>query len=266
MQGDRCSNGVCWRAGGRCAARAGALRPAGDKGRWGEGRCAAAGVRRGSSAILAATVPRDSRSTCRSYPRQWSESCVVARLAFSDRGTFAAMVVLEGGGALLEPALALDGATAACLERAYAQADVSLKLLPKRYINLHQWLSPVTTSVTAAAAAGKDLKLQIVRDICNYNNDIHLIRRRRTATSRYKNNDPLHLCLTGNVPVGSSSIRTKFINLVCKHECDHNYLADKLNMYTFFYVTLIIKLLKYLNHPMRELHLFTRIFFISRLT
>lgn len=73
------------------------------------------------------------------------------------------MVVLEGGGALLEPALALDGATAACLERAYAQADVSLKLLPKRYINLHQWLSPVTTSVTAASAAGKDLKLQIVR-------------------------------------------------------------------------------------------------------
>lgn len=73
------------------------------------------------------------------------------------------MVVLEGGGALLEPALALDGAAAACLERAYAQADVSLKLLPKRYINLHQWLSPVTTSVTAAAAAGKDLKLQIVR-------------------------------------------------------------------------------------------------------
>ncbi|KPJ17755.1 hypothetical protein RR48_06561 [Papilio machaon] len=72
------------------------------------------------------------------------------------------MVVLEGGGALLEPALALDGATAACLERAYAQADVSLKLLPKRYINLHQWLSPVTTSVTAAAAAGKDLKLQII--------------------------------------------------------------------------------------------------------
>lgn len=72
------------------------------------------------------------------------------------------MVVLEGGGALLEPALALDGAAAACLERAYAQADVSLKLLPKRYINLHQWLSPVTTSVTAAAAAGKDLKLQIV--------------------------------------------------------------------------------------------------------
>ncbi|CAF4830238.1 unnamed protein product [Pieris macdunnoughi] len=71
------------------------------------------------------------------------------------------MVVLEGGGALLEPALALDGATAACLERAYAQADVSLKLLPKRYINLHQWLSPVTTSVTAASAAGKDLKLQI---------------------------------------------------------------------------------------------------------
>uniref|UniRef100_A0A2H1VP23 SFRICE_021471 n=1 Tax=Spodoptera frugiperda TaxID=7108 RepID=A0A2H1VP23_SPOFR len=71
------------------------------------------------------------------------------------------MVVLEGGGALLEPALALDGAAAACLERAYAQADVSLKLLPKRYINLHQWLSPVTTSVTAAAAAGKDLKLQI---------------------------------------------------------------------------------------------------------
>ncbi|CAG9576105.1 unnamed protein product [Danaus chrysippus] len=71
------------------------------------------------------------------------------------------MVVLEGGGALLEPALALDGATAACLERAYAQADVSLKLLPKRYINLHQWLSPVSTSVTAAAAAGKDLKLQI---------------------------------------------------------------------------------------------------------
>lgn len=74
---------------------------------------------------------------------------------------FINMVVLEGGGALLEPALALDGATAACLERAYAQADVSLKLLPKRYINLHQWLSPVTTSVTAAAA-GKDLKLQIV--------------------------------------------------------------------------------------------------------
>lgn len=72
------------------------------------------------------------------------------------------MVVLEGGGALLEPALALDGAAAACLERAYAQADVSLKLLPKRYINLHQWLSPVTTSVTAASAAGKDLKLQIV--------------------------------------------------------------------------------------------------------
>ncbi|CAG4921474.1 unnamed protein product [Colias eurytheme] len=71
------------------------------------------------------------------------------------------MVVLEGGGALLEPALALDGAAAACLERAYAQADVSLKLLPKRYINLHQWLSPVTTSVTAASAAGKDLKLQI---------------------------------------------------------------------------------------------------------
>ncbi|XP_050665905.1 maternal protein pumilio [Leptidea sinapis] len=68
------------------------------------------------------------------------------------------MVVLEGGGALLEPALALDGAAAACLERAYAQSDVSLKLLPKRYINLHQWLSPVTTSV---AAAGKDLKLQI---------------------------------------------------------------------------------------------------------
>lgn len=77
------------------------------------------------------------------------------------------MVVLEGGGALLEPALALDGAAAACLERAYAQADVSLKLLPKRYINLHQWLSPVTTSVTAAAAAGKDLKLQIVRSFSN---------------------------------------------------------------------------------------------------
>lgn len=76
------------------------------------------------------------------------------------------MVVLEGGGALLEPALALDGAAAACLERAYAQADVSLKLLPKRYINLHQWLSPVTTSVTAAAAAGKDLKLQIVSYMC----------------------------------------------------------------------------------------------------
>ncbi|CAK1548655.1 unnamed protein product [Leptosia nina] len=73
------------------------------------------------------------------------------------------MVVLEGGGALLEPALALDGAAAACLERAYAQADVSLKLLPKRYINLHQWLSPVTTSVTAASAAGKDLKLQILQ-------------------------------------------------------------------------------------------------------
>lgn len=71
------------------------------------------------------------------------------------------MVVLEGGGALLEPALALDGAAAACLERAYAQADVSLKLLPKRYINLHQWLSPVTSSSTPAAA-GKDVKLQIV--------------------------------------------------------------------------------------------------------
>lgn len=70
------------------------------------------------------------------------------------------MVVLEGGGALMEPALALDGATAACLERAYAQQDVSLKLLPKRYINLHQWLSPVTSSTSAAA--GKDLKLQIV--------------------------------------------------------------------------------------------------------
>lgn len=79
------------------------------------------------------------------------------------------MVVLEGGGALLEPALALDGAAAACLERAYAQADVSLKLLPKRYINLHQWLSPVTTSVTAAAAAGKDLKLQIVRFFLSLN-------------------------------------------------------------------------------------------------
>lgn len=72
------------------------------------------------------------------------------------------MVVLESGGALLEPALALDGTAAACLERAYAQADVSLKLLPKRYINLHQWLSPVTTSPTSAAAVGKDLKLQIV--------------------------------------------------------------------------------------------------------
>ncbi|CAG9782772.1 unnamed protein product [Diatraea saccharalis] len=83
------------------------------------------------------------------------------------------MVVLEGGGALLEPALALDGAAAACLERAYAQADVSLKLLPKRYINLHQWLSPVTTSVTAAAAAGKDLKLQIrnVSLLTNLSND-----------------------------------------------------------------------------------------------
>lgn len=74
------------------------------------------------------------------------------------------MVVLEGGGgALLEPALALDGTAAACLERAYAQADVSLKLLPKRYINLHQWLSPVSTSASNAAA-GKDLKLQIVRN------------------------------------------------------------------------------------------------------
>ncbi|GBP39563.1 hypothetical protein EVAR_26645_1 [Eumeta japonica] len=67
------------------------------------------------------------------------------------------MVVLEGGGALLEPALALDGATAASFERAYAQADVSLKLLPKRYINLHQWLSPIATT----AVAGKDLKLQL---------------------------------------------------------------------------------------------------------
>lgn len=83
------------------------------------------------------------------------------------------MVVLEGGGALIEPALALDGAAAACLERAYAQADVSLKLLPKRYINLHQWLSPVTTSVTAAAAAGKDLKLQIVRNFLFF--FIHLL-------------------------------------------------------------------------------------------
>lgn len=79
------------------------------------------------------------------------------------------MVVLEGGGALLEPALALDGASAACLERAYAQADVSLKLLPKRYINLHQWLSPVSATSTAgpggvaSAATGKDIKLQLVR-------------------------------------------------------------------------------------------------------
>lgn len=73
------------------------------------------------------------------------------------------MVVLEGGGALLEPALALDGAAAATLDRAYAQADVSLKLLPKRYINLHQWLSPVTAQ---SAPTGKDLKLQIVSVLC----------------------------------------------------------------------------------------------------
>lgn len=143
MQGDRCSNGVCWRVGGRRA----------ESGCGAAGRCA---PRQFRDHRRAARCPE----TCSSVAK-WSS--VVLFTILSQWPYSRTMVVLEGGGALLEPALALDGATAACLERAYAQADVSLKLLPKRYINLHQWLSPVTTSVTAAAAAGKDLKLQIVR-------------------------------------------------------------------------------------------------------
>lgn len=60
------------------------------------------------------------------------------------------MVVLEAGaGAGLEAA-ALDQ----CLDALYAQSDLSLKVLHKRYIGLHQWVSPL--------AASKDIKLQLV--------------------------------------------------------------------------------------------------------
>lgn len=65
------------------------------------------------------------------------------------------MVVLEasagaGAAAPLLEAAALDH----CLDSIYAQGDLSLKVLPKRYIGLHQWVSPLTSS--------KDLKLQLV--------------------------------------------------------------------------------------------------------
>lgn len=155
MQSDRCSNGVCWWVGGRRERGAGGI--AARRAPASRGRCAAP-VPRFSPFGRHASRGRHVASLHHAFV---GRTCVVLWTPSDD--TVGPMVVLEGGGALLEPALALDGAAAACLERAYAQADVSLKLLPKRYINLHQWLSPVTTSVTAAAAAGKDLKLQIVR-------------------------------------------------------------------------------------------------------
>lgn len=45
------------------------------------------------------------------------------------------------------------GGTAALLGGPYAQGAPALKLIPKRYLGVHQWLSPIAT---------KDLKEQIV--------------------------------------------------------------------------------------------------------
>lgn len=45
------------------------------------------------------------------------------------------------------------GATAALLGGPYAQGAPALKIIPKRFIGVHQWLSPIAT---------KDLKEQIV--------------------------------------------------------------------------------------------------------
>lgn len=58
------------------------------------------------------------------------------------------MVVLEAGNGGLEAA-ALDQ----CLDALYAQSDLSLKVLHKRYIGLHQWVSPIQS---------KEVKLQLV--------------------------------------------------------------------------------------------------------
>lgn len=45
------------------------------------------------------------------------------------------------------------GATTALLGGPYAQGAPALKIIPKRYLGVHQWLSPIAT---------KDLKEQIV--------------------------------------------------------------------------------------------------------
>jgi hypothetical protein len=55
------------------------------------------------------------------------------------------MVVLDAGNGE-----ALDQ----CLDALYAHQDLSLKVLHKRYIGLHQWVGPL--------AAPKDVKLQLV--------------------------------------------------------------------------------------------------------
>lgn len=54
------------------------------------------------------------------------------------------MSPLATGVGLLDP---LDANT-------YAQAATRLKMIPKRFINVHQWLGPICT---------KDLKAQLVR-------------------------------------------------------------------------------------------------------
>lgn len=57
---------------------------------------------------------------------------------------FAKMVVLDATSL---------GTTAALLGGPYAQGAPALKIIPKRYLGVHQWLSPIAT---------KDLKEQIV--------------------------------------------------------------------------------------------------------
>lgn len=56
------------------------------------------------------------------------------------------MVVLQESGSPIQ-------APAAILDFDYRQTTTCLKMLPKRYINVHQWLGPICT---------KDIKAQIV--------------------------------------------------------------------------------------------------------
>lgn len=71
------------------------------------------------------------------------------------------MVVLqESGSPIQAPAALLDPLD-------YRQTPTCLKMLPKRYINLHQWLSPVCP---------KDLKAQLVSVFHNFKfNKIYLL-------------------------------------------------------------------------------------------
>lgn len=74
------------------------------------------------------------------------------------------MVVLqESGSPIQAPA-------AAILDFDYRQTTTCLKMLPKRYINVHQWLGPICT---------KDIKAQIVSvpffyDFCTADVMVHI--------------------------------------------------------------------------------------------